>query len=210
MTATVVEATTTELVNKHSTSWPKWPYDWAVLWVLICTVHLTVCCCHVTYAFQSESKLYICLNIKELFPRNRHKIWSLNDSKGTWIHKQLVCKETLNLLAKLTEWSSWIVSTYLYGAFICSCHVTDTFQSESTLYICLNVEELSQNRRDIWSLSYCKGTRAHNRLVSKQTLNQLTKRTIWLSWIVSTYLYGAFDCMFFSCDVLVSEWIHTL
>ena len=125
MTATVVEATTTELVNKHSTSWPKWPYDWAVLWVLICTVHLTVCCCHVTYAFQSESKLYICLNIKELFPRNRHKIWSLNDSKGTWIHKQLVCKETLNLLAKLTEWSSWIVSTYLYGAFaylFLSCH----------------------------------------------------------------------------------------
>ena len=32
--------------------------DWAVFWVLICTVHLTVCSCHVTYAFQSESTLY--------------------------------------------------------------------------------------------------------------------------------------------------------
>ena len=28
--------------------------DWAVLWVIICTVYLTVCSCHVTYAFQSE------------------------------------------------------------------------------------------------------------------------------------------------------------
>ena len=26
-------------------------------------LHLTVCSCHVTYAFQSESTLYICLNV---------------------------------------------------------------------------------------------------------------------------------------------------
>ena len=32
--------------------------DWAVLWVLTCTVHLTVCYCHVTYEYQSESTLY--------------------------------------------------------------------------------------------------------------------------------------------------------
>ena len=24
----------------------------------------------------------------------------------------------------------------------------------------------------------------------------------------NTYLYDAFDCMFFSCDVWISEWIH--
>ena len=29
-------------------------------------VHLTVCSCHVTYMFQSESTLYSCLNVKEL------------------------------------------------------------------------------------------------------------------------------------------------
>ena len=29
-----------------------------MLWVLICTVHLTVCYYHVTYEFQSESTLY--------------------------------------------------------------------------------------------------------------------------------------------------------
>ena len=27
---------------------------------------MIVCSCHVTYAFQSESSLYICLNVKEL------------------------------------------------------------------------------------------------------------------------------------------------
>ena len=27
---------------------------------------------------------------------------------------------------------------------------------------------------------------------------------------MSTYLYGGFDCMFLSCHVGLSEWIHTL
>ena len=35
---------------------------------------LTVCSCHATYAFQSESTLYICLNIKELLARSRREI----------------------------------------------------------------------------------------------------------------------------------------
>ena len=35
---------------------------------------LTVCYYHVTYAFQSESALYSCLNVKELLARNRHDI----------------------------------------------------------------------------------------------------------------------------------------
>ena len=34
----------------------------------------TVCFCHVTYAFQSESTLYSCLNVKELLARSRRKI----------------------------------------------------------------------------------------------------------------------------------------
>ena len=34
----------------------------------------TVCSYHVTYAFQSESTLYSCLNVKELLARNRRKI----------------------------------------------------------------------------------------------------------------------------------------
>ena len=27
--------------------------------------------------------------------------------------------------------------------------------------------------------------------------------------VVSTYLYGAFDCMLLSCHIRVSEWIYT-
>ena len=34
----------------------------------------TVCSYHVTYAFQSESTLYSCLNVKELLARSRSEI----------------------------------------------------------------------------------------------------------------------------------------
>ena len=43
---------------------------------------MTVCSCHVTYAFQSESTLYSCLNVKELLARSRHKIWRWSDATG--------------------------------------------------------------------------------------------------------------------------------
>ena len=69
-------------------------------------------------------------------------------------------------------------------------HVTYAFQSESILYSCLNVKELlSQSRREIWNLSDCNWTRAHNHLVRKQTLNHLAKLVKWLGCAVSTYLY---------------------
>ena len=41
--------------NWTRTQNPNWPNDWAVSWVLICTMRLTVCSCHVTYAFQSNA-----------------------------------------------------------------------------------------------------------------------------------------------------------
>ena len=42
--------------------------------VAVSTKLKTVCSCHVTYAFQSEFTLYICLKTKELLVRNRHDI----------------------------------------------------------------------------------------------------------------------------------------
>ena len=94
---------------------------------------------------------------------------------------------------------------------VCSCHVTYVFQIQSTLYSCLNVKEvLAWSRHEIWSLSEYNWTRTQNHLVCKQTLNHLAKLTKWLSCVLSTYLYGAFDCMFLSCHVRVSEWTHTL
>ena len=67
---------------------------------------------------------------------------------------------------------------------------------------CLNVKELlAWSRRHIWSLSDSNGIRTHNHLVRKRTLNHLAKLAKWLSCLVSTYLYGAFDCMLLSCHV---------
>ena len=45
---------------------------------------LSVCCYHFTYAFQSESTLYSCLNVKELLAQRRRDIWSLSDCFG-WV-----------------------------------------------------------------------------------------------------------------------------
>ena len=86
---------------------------------------------------------------------------------------------------------------------LCCYHVTCTFQSKSTLYSCLNGKEfLAWNRRNIWSLSDYNGTLTHNHLVRKRTLTHLAKLAKWLSCVVSTYLYGAFDCMVQSLFVL--------
>ena len=51
----------------------------------------------------------------------------------------------------------------------------------------------------------CNWTRTHNNLVHNRTLNHLAKLAKSLSCVVSTYLYGAFDCMFLSCHVRFSE-----
>ena len=137
MTARRLEPKTAELVNRHSTSWSKWLYGWAALWVLISSVHLTVSFYHVTYAFLSESTLYICLNVRKLLARTKGDIWSLSDSNGSRAHKHLICKWTLNLLAEPTEWLSRILSTYLYRAFDCmflSCHV-QVWEWIHTLYL---------------------------------------------------------------------------
>ena len=64
----------------------------------------------------------------------------------------------------------------------------------------MNVNELfAQNRRDIWSLSDSNGIRTHNYFVCKRTLKHLATLGEWLSCVVSTDLYGEFDCMLLSC-----------
>ena len=133
MTATVLEPRITKLVKKDSTIWPNYPNDWAVFWVLTCAVQLTVCSCHVTYAFHSESTLCSCLHVKELY-----------------------------------AWS----------------------------------------RRNIWNFSECIWSLTQNHFALKRTINHLVKLAKWLSCVLSTYLYGVFDCMFLWCQVRVSEWIH--
>ena len=71
---------------------------------------MTVCSYHVMYAFQSESTLCSCLNVKELLARRRRKIWSLSDCHWTRTHNHLVHKRKLNHLAKLGVrlWTKWL------------------------------------------------------------------------------------------------------
>ena len=51
-----------------------------------------VCSCHVTYAFESESTLYSCLNVKELLARSRSLAKWLSvrlRTKWFWVRVQL-------------------------------------------------------------------------------------------------------------------------
>ena len=64
-------------------------------------INKTVCSYHVTYAFQSESTLYSCLNVKEVLARNRCIIWSLSDCNWTRTQNHLACKWAFNHLDKL-------------------------------------------------------------------------------------------------------------
>ena len=84
---------------------------------LNCLVHLTECYYHVPDAFQIESTLYSCLNVKELLIWHRHNTWSSSESNMSQTHNHSVFKQTLNHLAKLAKWLSCVVSTYLDGAF---------------------------------------------------------------------------------------------
>ena len=49
------------------------------------------------------------------------------------------------------------LSSTRFHCSVCSWRATYAFQSESTLYSCLNINEINaQNRQDIWRLSGCK------------------------------------------------------
>ena len=177
-------------------------------------MYLTVCSCHVTYAFQSEWKLCSWLNVKELLAPSTCEIWSLSDSNLIWTQNHLIFKRTLNHLVKLTKWLNCVLNPYLctVDLTVCSCHVTHAFQSVSKLYSCLNVKELlARSRRKIWSLSDCNRTRTQSHLILKRTLNKFNQ-TYQMIDLCSEHLslYGAFDCMFLSCHIRFSEWIHTL
>ena len=104
-------------LNKNSTISQNWSNNWAKLCPFIWTVFITICYSHVTYAFQSESTLYIWQNFKELLAQSRSKIWSVSDCNGTRTNKNLVGKQKLKNFAKLTKLLSWFMSTYLYGWF---------------------------------------------------------------------------------------------
>ena len=171
-----------------------------------------LCSNYVRYAFQSESTLYSSLNVKELLAWNRHKIWNLSDCNGTQTHNHLVCKWTLNHLAKLAKWLSCVVSTYLYGAFDCMfllCHIRVS-EWIHTQQLPEYQELLARNRCKIWNLSDCNWTQTRNHLVLTQTLKHLAKLA---KWIQLQSLKLQISCLFRAWSSLHSGnyrvWVHS-
>ena len=162
------------------------------------TISLTVCSCHVTYAFQSESTFYSCLDVKELLAWSRREIWRLSDCNWTRTQNHLLLKRRLNHLAKLTKWLDCALSTYLYGVFdgmLLSCHVcvSDWIHAlQLPEYQGTPGSKQAQNLKVIWLQ---QDSNLHH-LILKSTLKHSTKLAKRLGCVLSTYLYNAFDCMF--------------
>ena len=163
-------------------------------------------------AFPSESTPQSCVNVTELLARSRHKIWSLSYTNWSRSKNLLIRKRTLNYLAKLTKLLSCFLTTYLYGIFDCmflSCQVRISKWIHT-----LRLRECQETpcSKQAWYLKF-KWLQLDSNpepSVRKRTLNNLLKQTKLLSCVLSTYLHGPFDCMFLSCHVHISEWVHTL
>ena len=132
------------------------------------------------------------IDIELIEARNRCKLWFMQ-FLCLVAFKRLQRDSNPQPLSSLTNtqpfWPNWpkdwvvlwllICKVHL---IVCSYHVTHTFQSESILHSCLNVKDLlARNSRNIWNLSDCNGTRTHDHLVRKRTLNHLAKLTKWVN-----------------------------
>ena len=183
-----------------------------MFWVLIFIVHLTVCSCHVTEAFQSESTPQSCLNVTELLARSRDKIWSLSDYNWSRTKNHSICERTVNHLAKLSKLLSCFLTTYLYAIFDCtflSCHVRISKWIHTLKLRECQETPCSKQARNL-KFKWLKLDPNPEPSVRKRTLNNLLKLTNLFSCVLSTYLRGPFDCMFLSCHIRISEWVHTL
>ena len=74
------------------------------------------------------------------------------------------------------------------------------------IVICLLKEKVYKFK--VNNKNVCNWTRTHKHLGHKRTLNHWDKLAKWLSCVLSTSLYGAFDCMFLSCHVRVSDFAY--
>ena len=110
--------------------------------------------------------------------RTKHEI-SRDRNMGWRFRKYHKVDIEMNVFINM--WSGFYFNRMKVLFTVCSCHVTYAFQSESTLYSCLNVKELlAQNRREILIFSDCNETRTHNHLIRKRTLNHLRTKCLWV------------------------------
>ena len=82
---------------------------------------------------------------------------NLYDCNGIRTHNDLVHKQTLSHLVKLTKWFSWV--SVWWCVWLC---VFNMSQTRFAVNLHSVVVWMSRNRRDIWSLSKRKGTQTHN------------------------------------------------
>ena len=161
---------------------------------------------------QGEFNLHNCLIVTELVAQSRREIWSISDCHWTRNHNHLHHQQRFNHLTKLTKLLICVVSIYLHGAS--NCMFLSFHMHDSELFHTRQLPEWEgtscSKQKNIWGMSDCNSTWTHNHIVHKQTLNHLGKLPKWLSCVASTYLQGAFVCMFFSCHVGDLKLIHTL
>ena len=182
-----------------------------MFWVLICSVHLTVCSCHVSYSF---SELIHTLELpQELLARSSCKIWRWNDCNWTRTQNHLVLKRALNHLDKRTKWLSVVLSTYLYGAFDCmfsSCHVRIFRVNPNSLVAWLSRNSLVEAGAE------SEGKVTATGLEPRTTSFLNEHSTIWANcpndWAVFWLFISKVHLTVRSCHVTyaLSEWTHTL
>ena len=184
-----------------------------LFWVLICRVHLTLCCYHVTYKLKSESTLDSLPECQET-PCSKQALylkfkWLERDSNQQPLSTETNTqpfRQNGKIIDLCYEYFS-VRETWLYVIIMSRTR----FRVNQHYIVCLDVMEvLAESKRHIWSLRDVNDSRTHNHLVRKRTLGHLSKLAKWLSCIVTIYMYGAFDCMLFSCQVRVSEWNHAV
>ena len=107
------------------------------------TIFIAVCYYHITHMFQSESTLYICLNVKEVYAWNKRIAWS--DSNRIRTHNHFVCKQTLNHLAKVAS-LAYELSACEFKSCYCSLYtwLTKLYQFISNLFFLGNIPTSGQ------------------------------------------------------------------
>ena len=61
---------------------------------------------------QSQSTLYISVNVKKLLGQNRHHIWNVSDSNGVWTHNHLV-RGLWVWIPLLSTWSFFLIVKHI-------------------------------------------------------------------------------------------------
>ena len=91
---------------------------------------------------------------------------------------------------------------------VSSHHVTYAFQSEFTLYSCLNIKELlARSRRETWSLMDCNWTGTHNHLVYKEhsTIQPRLSVCLWTKWLRVRVQLQSLEISVLRCTILIKN-----